>query len=139
VDEQLRLVNDSIYRWNRQKPGRTLIGSQLGLLALGERHLIFASSGSNDVALRALKGATGGLGLASGTQRRSIELGCVDNPGSLVVALTDLEVCEVRKRGVSRYLSIAFTGPQGPVESAFMGHQTLPGWKDWEDALAPTA
>ena len=139
MHEEMVLSADGIYKWNGPKSKSTLKGTKLGRLVLTNQRLVFLSSGTNDMAQRALGGAMhGGVGglLAAGSTD-DLDPGALGNEGSLSVPIGDLEHFQFVKKMFRNYLSIRFTTASGDtVEAAFMNQYALPGGPAWEEEIA---
>ncbi len=130
MDETILNGGDDFYVWRSEKPGMTLVGSYIGRLLLTEARLLFLSSGTSGIGRAAVAAAIGGP-LAAATFGRTktddLDLGALQNEGSLAIALPRVSSSKVKRRwDFSSYLTVTTDGSDGlPTAVAFM---TKIGW-----------
>lgn len=108
-----RLRQDSLYLWTKDKPGQTLKGSFLGALLLTDTHLVFASSGGNDMFARMAKSVLRTSAAYADVDTSDIDGSGLMANGSFIVPLEEAKVAAVKRNFISWYLRI--TLPDGSM------------------------
>jgi len=123
--ETLLSAADDFFAWLRPKPGMSIFGAHVGRLLLSSRRLLFLSTGTSGAGRAALTAAIGGpiLSMTIGrTRTDELDLGALQNEGSLAVPLLETTSLEVRRRwDLANYLTLVTTAAQDlPPAVAFM-------------------
>ncbi len=128
------LQETEVYCWEGPKAGMTLKGAQLGTLVLTPTHLVFLSSGGNDLGRRVAGAAIGGAagGMLAGRPTGDLDLSALERPGSFAARLDQVEA-EARSRwDRTRFLAVrVHAAGVAPVERALMGKAGLRTNKQW--------
>jgi hypothetical protein len=139
VDDQLLRSETEVYCWDGPKAKMTLAGSHLGTLVMTGRHLLFLSSGGNDMGRRVRSAMVGGAlaGELATLSTGSLDMRALDNPGSFAVPLHQVdEARPARRWDRTKYLTLRLRAADGsPAEFALMCKMGMPDVKGWAHDL----
>jgi hypothetical protein len=139
VDENVVRSETEVYRWEGPKAKATLSGSMLGTLVLTDQHLMFLSTGGNDLGRRVRSSLVGGAlgGQLAGGRTGHLDLDALENPGSFAVALGQVDEARAARRwDRTKFLAVRLRDADGsPFEFAFMPKMGMPDVQGWADAV----
>ena len=100
MDETVTRRETEIYRWDGPKAKMTLSGTMLGTLVLTGDHLLFLSTGGNDMGRRLRSAAIGGqlAGDLFAKKTGGLDLAALDNPGSFAIPLGQVDEARAASR-----------------------------------------
>jgi len=119
ADEQVVLVTDQVFRWDGPKRKQTVIGANLGRLALTNQRLLFLSTGKNDLtAGRIVAGAASPAAVLRVSGTDDLDISAVQAKGGLEVPLAAITSAQLK--GLFKYLVVTYTDASGaPQASTF--------------------
>ncbi|HKH06804.1 MAG TPA: hypothetical protein VKA65_16665 [Acidimicrobiales bacterium] len=135
MDETVVRSETEVYRWDGPKAKTTILGTMLGTLVLTDRHLLFLSTGGNDLGRR-LRSAAIGSALAgdlAGRTTGGLDLQALDNPGSFAIPLEQVDEARMASRlDRTKYLAVRLRDGDGaPFEFALMRKVGMPDVTGW--------
>jgi hypothetical protein len=146
MEERVIRSETEVYRWDGPKAAMSLQGTRLGTLVLTDRHLLFLSTGGNDLGGRLAPAVLGGAvgGEPAAVSSGSLDLGVLANPGSFAVPVHHVDEARAACRwDRTTYLSLRLRdGDEAPFEVALMRKTGMPSAKGWAlslDAARATA
>jgi hypothetical protein len=139
VDETVVRQVTEVYRWDGPKAKMTLSGTMLGTLVLTGGHLLFLSTGGNDMGRRLRSAALGGqlAGELAATRTGALDLSALDAPGSFAIPLAQVDEARAASRwDRTKFLAVRLRdGGGAPFEFAFMRKMGMPDVKGWAQAI----
>lgn len=139
MDETVVRQETEVYRWDGAKAKMTLAGTMLGTLVLTGGHLLFLSTGGNDMGRRLRSAALGGAlaGELAGARTGALDLTALDEPGSFAIPLGQVDEARAASRwDRTKFLAVRLRDGDGtPFEFAFMRKMGMPDVKGWAQAI----
>ena len=137
MDEHVLLLEDRVFRWEGPKRKQTVIKAKLGRLALTDQRLLFLSSGSNDLSASSLiaGGTSHGASVLRVSSTDNLDIGALQNPGSLEVPLT--EVVRAELKGMFKYLVVHYRDAAGVEQASTFSPKNggMPGGATWVEEI----
>lgn len=139
MDETVVRRETEVYRWDGPKAKMTLAGTMLGSLVLTGDHLLFLSTGGNDMGRRLRSAVIGGqlAGELAATGTGGLDLAALDAPGSFAIPLAQVDEARAASRwDRTKFLALRLRDGDGtPFEFAFMRKMGMPDVKGWAQAI----
>jgi hypothetical protein len=133
---EIILEADQVFRWEGPKRKSTLARAKLGRLVLTDRHLLFLSTGSNDISAMRLVGAAVSPLAALRTGRTSqLDLAAARAPGGLEIPLEQLVSAELTS--MFKVLTIRWRSSADELVSSTFAPKNggMPSGPSWVAAL----
>ncbi|HLM62933.1 MAG TPA: hypothetical protein VK306_01430 [Acidimicrobiales bacterium] len=139
MDETVVRHETEVCRWDGPKAKMTLSGTMLGTLVLTDRHLMFLSTGGNDMGRRMRSATIGGAlgGELAATRTGTLDLRALGNAGSFAIPLDHVDEARAASRwDRTKYLALRLRdADEAPFEFAFMGKTGMRDVKGWEQSI----
>jgi hypothetical protein len=139
VDETVVRGETEVYRWDGPKAKMTLSGTMLGTLVLTDRHLMFLSTGGNDLGRRLRSAVVGGAlaGHLAATTTGALDMRALDNPGSFAIPLDHVDEARAASRwDRTKYLALRLRdADEAPFEFALMRKMGMPDVTGWAQSI----
>jgi hypothetical protein len=142
VDETVVRTTTEVYRWEGAKAKMTLSGTMLGTLVLTGGHLLFLSTGGNDMGRRLRSAVIGGAlgGELAGVRTGGLDVSALEAPGSFAIPVDQVDEARAASRwDRTKFLAVRLRDADGaPFEFAFMRKMGMPDVKAWAQDIEAT-